>query len=126
MPAPKVVEEQKQKPEETKPVEKATEKAVEQPNIEEAHEMAPKAKTLPELLGSSTTSLLEALQGTIPAAKQAEIVRCQREMRIWYDAQPVADRKELARAARKTLEQFKMVAEQFFQEMMIISAQDVQ
>ena len=82
--------------------------------------------TLPELLGAMTTELLTALQGDTPGPKQATIQKCLRSMRIWYEGQPVEGRKELARTARKQLEQFKMVGEQFFQEMMTISAQDVQ
>lgn len=89
--------------------------------------VAPKPpETLPQLLGRITEKLMTALQGSVPAAKQQSIHECLREMRIWYDAQPVEGRKELAKNARKQLEQFKMVGEQFFQEMNIISAQDVQ
>jgi len=107
----------------------AEKKAVEaaKPEVDEAvHETAKAPETLSQLLGRMTEKLLTALQGTIPAVKQQAIQECLREMRIWYDAQPVEGRKELARDARKQLEQFKMVGEQFFQEMMMISAQDVQ
>jgi hypothetical protein len=97
------------------------------PEVDEvAHETAKIPETLSQLLGRMTEKLLTALHGSVPAVKQQAIQECLREMRIWYDAQPIEDRKELARAARKQLEQFKMVGEQFFQEMMIISAQDVQ
>lgn len=107
----------------------AEKKAVEavKPEVDEVvHETAKAPETLSQLLGRMTEKLLTALQGTIPAVKQQAIQECLREMRIWYDAQPVEGRKELARDARKQLEQFKMVGEQFFQEMMMISAQDVQ
>lgn len=83
-------------------------------------------ETLPQLMGRCTTNLLAALQGNDAGAKQRAIADSIREMRIWYDAQPVDGRKESARIARKTLENFKLVAEQFFQEMMAISAQDAQ
>lgn len=89
-------------------------------------EATPEPTTLAQLLGRMTETLMTALQGSTPAPKQAAIQQCLREMRIWYDAQPVEGRKELARSARKQLEQFKMVGEQFFQEMMTISAQDIQ
>jgi hypothetical protein len=82
--------------------------------------------TLPRLLSSVTYDLLEALQGNDVGAKQRAIKEGTRRMRIWYDAQPIEERKELAKLARKTLENFKLVSEQFFQEMMQISAQDVQ
>jgi hypothetical protein len=91
-----------------------------------AHIGVEKPQTLPQLLGVLTERLMTALQGDAPGPKQQTIQACLREMRIWYDAQPVEERKELAKMARKQLEQFKMVGEQFFQEMMMISAQDVQ
>ncbi len=104
---------------------------VEPPKVEAAEVVAPvkdaePAKTLPQLLGESSTTLLTVLQGVNPAEKQAAITKCLREMRIWYDAQPVEGRKEIARDCRKILEQFKQVAEQFAQEMYTISAQDSQ
>jgi hypothetical protein len=83
-------------------------------------------KTLPQLMGDITQDLLTALQGTDTGAKQRAIADGIRRLRIWYDAQPVDGRRELARASRKNMENFKLVAEQFFQEMMSISAQDAQ
>ncbi len=81
--------------------------------------------TLPSLMASITEDLLIALQGSDVPAKQATIASSIRRLRIWYDAQPVDGRKELARANRKAMENFKLIAEQFFQEMMSISAQDI-
>src|SRR6267378_2366789 len=107
--------------------EKDKEKVVEeQPQIQGDSGDSTEPQTLPQLLGDMTVKLMTALQGDAPGPKQQAIQGCLREMRIWYDAQPVEGRKELARSARKQLEQFRMVGEQFFQEMVTISAQDVQ
>jgi|SRR5580698_915705 hypothetical protein len=96
-----------------------------QAKIESALEVSDtKAETLPELCGRMTENILTALQGTDAKVKQDAIAASKRDMRIWYDAQPVEGRKEAARSNRKTLENFKLVAESFFQEMMTISAQD--
>lgn len=90
-----------------------------------AQEAASTPLTLPTLMGSVTEDLLNALQGNDAGAKQQMIASSIRRFRIWYDAQPVDGRKELARVNRKTMENFKLVAEQFFQEMVAISAQDI-
>ena len=95
-----------------------------QPNTQALAVLDTKAETLPELCGWMTENILTALQGTDAKVKQDAIAASKREMRIWYDAQPVEGRKEAARSNRKTLENFKLVAESFFQEMMTISAQD--
>ena len=119
-------QQEKQVPESKKAAEQASATTAIEEKIIEENVTTPRPTTLPELLGRMTETLLTALQGDQPAPKQQAIQGCLRDMRIWYDSQPVEGRKELAKAARKQLEQFKLVGEQFFQEMMTITAQDVQ
>lgn len=82
-------------------------------------------RTLPQVIGEATTTILTALQSTDSAVKQAAVSSARSSLRIWYEAQPLTDRKELAKSVRKTGENFKSVAEQVWADIVSLCMQDL-
>jgi hypothetical protein len=81
--------------------------------------------SLPTLLGLLTQRLLTAHEGTDAGAKQAEEPNLRRDLRLWYEAQPIEDRKAFASKARKTAERYKLLGEVVSQELLTLSMQDL-
>lgn len=81
--------------------------------------------SLPVLMGNITQRIMSALAGDSAPEKQQAVASCTRDLRIWYESQPVEDRKERGKAARKAMEQFKMISEAMYQELVTVSAQDM-
>jgi ribosome recycling factor len=50
---------------------------------------------------------------------------CKTNLRLWYESQSVENRKEVAKDAKKTMENFKLVAEQCFQELVMLTLSDI-
>jgi hypothetical protein len=100
----------------TKTAEKTEEKVV-------AKKPAEKIE-MTELLGRIVTRILGALEKEDVGERQAELMAARRELRIWYESQSVAERKEVVRHVRKTAENFKQVAEQIHVDIVSLLMQD--
>ncbi len=81
--------------------------------------------TLPELVGNITTRILTALDGQDQGDKGIVVAAGRRDLRLWYEAQSVENRKDIAKAARKTIENFKSVSEQLWSDIGFLVAQDL-
>lgn len=80
--------------------------------VKEEMKVMEKPVGMPILLGRIVTRMLEALQSSEANVRQSEIAAARRDLRIWYESQSAAERKEVVRSVRKTAENFKQVAEQ--------------
>lgn len=81
--------------------------------------------TLPEVVGRITTDVLTALDGQDQGVKGVAVAAGRRDLRLWYEAQSVENRRDIAKAARKTIENFKSVAEQLWSDIGLLVAQDL-
>lgn len=81
--------------------------------------------TLPELTGLLTTRIMKALQGTDSGVITGAINSATGDLKAWYDAQPSEGRKDLARTAKKSMEQFRLISEQLFHSMVTITLSDM-
>ena len=81
--------------------------------------------TLPELVGQITTKILTALESPDQGAKGAVVADGRRDLRVWYESQSVEHRQEIAKKSRKTIENFKSVAEQLWSDIGLLVAQDL-
>ena len=81
--------------------------------------------TLPELVGQITTRILIALDGQDQGEKGVVVSAARKDLRLWYEAQSVENRKEVAKSARKTIENFKSVSEQLWSDIGFLTAQDL-
>ena len=81
--------------------------------------------SLPVLMANITQRIMSALAGDSIPARQQAIDTCRRDLRMWYESQPTENRMDIAKASKKALEQFKMISEAMYQELVTISAQDM-
>jgi len=80
---------------------------------------------LPALMAWVTEMILSALQDGDQTKKQQAIAQARADFRLWYESQPVEGRGEQAKASKKLLESFKMISEQFYQDIVTLAAQDL-
>ena len=81
--------------------------------------------TLPELTGLLTTRIMKAIEGNDSGTIQATIKAAISDLQMWYESQPVQGRQEIARSAKKSMEQFRLISEQLFHSMVQITLQDI-
>jgi len=81
--------------------------------------------TLPELLSVITKRVLTTLEQGDTAAKQNEINGCRNDLRLWYENQPVAKRRDIAKDSRRIMQNYRNIGEQFNSDLVSLTAQDV-
>lgn len=81
--------------------------------------------TLPDLLASITRRLLNVLENGDVSSKQTEINLCRSDLKAWYDSRPATMRKEVAKDARRILQNYRNIGEQLHSDVTTITAQDM-
>lgn len=81
--------------------------------------------SLPEVTGLLTTRIMKALQGSDSATIQATIKTATSDLEVWYESQPLTGRRDLAIAAKRSMEQFRLISEQLFHTMVTLTLKDM-
>jgi len=85
-------------------------------SLEEVLPASPSLATLPTLIGGFVTKVMQD-PGTLNG--------CADELRMWYDAQPLENRKQLIADARKAIETAKLTTEWLFSQYQMIASKDM-
>lgn len=81
--------------------------------------------SLPELMANITRRILTVLESGDVNTKQSEINGCRQDLRLWYETKPADVRKEIGKDAKRIMQNFKNVGEQFYSDLVGLTAQDM-
>lgn len=81
--------------------------------------------TLPELMGNITRRILTVLENDDVNAKQAEINGCRQDLKMWYENMSVDKRKDIAKDLKRIMQNYKNIGEQFYFDLVSLTAQDI-